>query len=190
MGKANRGHVIETALWLLFAGFLYYFSFEFDRPIEIYKFGATLWPRVIIFIIVLAALGNFFWHWRYGDEVQGHSIGASAAESESPSADADPDGESKTLAYKARIAGILILPFIYAYFLERIGFYTLTPFFIAGVICLMGERRWIWIVGVSIISYLIILLLFAKILYVGLPVGTIHPFYDYSNWLLSLLQNN
>ena len=181
MGKLTAGHILETALWLGFALFLYAYSFEFDRPIEIYEFGATAWPRAIILMIVLAALGNLYYHWRHGDQVMAQSIGGSGEEGEA--------GTERATGYYLRLGGILVLPFLYAFLMESIGFYTLTPFFIAGVIFLMGERRIAWILGITLASYAVILLLFAKLLYVGLPVGTVRPFYDFSNWLLALLQN-
>ncbi|MGI9379434.1 MAG: tripartite tricarboxylate transporter TctB family protein [Methyloligellaceae bacterium] len=188
MGKASTRDIVELAVWFAFAAFLFVFSFEFDQNIEIYKFGASAWPRGIILLIVIAALGNFYWHWRYGTEFQGHSIGAQAAESDSGSS--DDDEESDSISYYKRMGLILLLPVVYATFMESIGFYTLTPFFIGAVIYLLGERNWIKILIISVVSYLFILLMFAKLLYVGLPVGTIHPFYDYSNWLLAFLQNN
>lgn len=189
MGKLTKAHMIEAALWLGFAAFLYIYSFEFDRPIEIYKFGATAWPRAIILLIVIAGLGNLYYHWRFGD-------GAPAlTETDVPHPD-DQDvaggdaGEESSLGSYLRLGAILVLPFIYAALMESIGFYTLTPFFVAAVIVLMGERRLSWIIGISLVTYVVILFIFAKLLYVGLPVGTVHPFYDYSNWLLAWIQSN
>lgn len=182
MGKLTAGHIVETVLWLGFALFLYYFSFEFDRPIEIYEFGAAGWPRAIVVLIVLAALGNLYYHWRNGDDVMAHSIGGAGEQAEG-------EGAESPVGYYLRLGAILCLPFLYAFLMESIGFYALTPFFIAGVIFLMGERRIGWIIGISLVCYAVMLLLFAKLLYVGLPVGTVRPFYDFSNWLLALIQN-
>jgi len=33
-----------------------------------------------------------------------------------------------------------------------------------------------------------LLLFFVKLLYVGLPTGNIKPFYDFGNWIVTLLQ--
>lgn len=185
MGNLSRGHIVEFALWLAFAIFLFVFSFEFNQPIEIYKFGASAWPRAIILMMVLAAFGNLYWHWRFG---VGAGPEAGGADAGGPGdGETGPAGTGRTGGH-FRLATILLLPFAYAYLMESIGFYTLTPFFIAAVIFLMGERRLALIAIVSLVSYGLILLLFAKLLYVGLPVGTMHPFYDYSNWLLAILQ--
>ncbi len=45
MGNLRTGHIVEGAIWLSLCLFLFAYSFEFDRDIEIYKFGASAWPR-------------------------------------------------------------------------------------------------------------------------------------------------
>ena len=64
MGYLRTGHLVEGAIWLSLCLFLYAYSFEFDRNIEIYKFGATSWPRSIILLIAIAAIGQIFQHWK------------------------------------------------------------------------------------------------------------------------------
>ena len=51
MGKLRPVHFFEAAFWLLLSSFLYIESFDFDRSIEIYKFGATAWPRTLILLM-------------------------------------------------------------------------------------------------------------------------------------------
>lgn len=182
MGKIRGGHLAEIAIWMIFAVLAFYFSYEFDRPIEIYEFGASAWPRTIILFIVLAAFGQLYWYWRHGDEETGTRIGSAADDMDRTDAVETP------LHYYKRVLPILAAPFIFAWLLEDIGFYTLAPLFIAAVILLLGERRWKWIVGITALIYTLLLLFFAKILYVGLPTGNIHPFYDFSNWLLALIR--
>jgi hypothetical protein len=76
----------------------------------------------------------------------------------------------------------------YAILLPYLGFYTLTPFFAAAFLFAAGERRWRWIIGVSMLLYVFMIIAFARLFYVGLPVGTVRPFYDFSNWLLVLVR--
>ena len=57
MGKLRIGHLVEAGFWLGLCLFLYIYSFEFDKDIEIYKFGATAWPRAVILLIAIAAIG-------------------------------------------------------------------------------------------------------------------------------------
>ena len=60
MGKLSKPDIFEAAFWLLLAVVFFAVSFSFNQPIEIYKFGATGWPRVILFLMALIALGNFY----------------------------------------------------------------------------------------------------------------------------------
>lgn len=187
MGKLTVSHLVETAIWLGLAALLYYYSFEFERSIEIYKFGASAWPRAIIVLMVIAALGNLYYHWLRGDATQSQSIGGTPSNSQEVSEEFS-SAETST-GYYARIGLMLILPFVYAYLMDSFGFFALTPIFIAAVMILMGERRPAWIICFTIVIYAIILFLFARLLNANLPVGTVHPFYDFSNWLLVHIQS-
>lgn len=207
MGKLTRAHLIETGVWIAIAGIGFYYSFAFDQPIEIYKFGASGWPRAVLILIVTAALGNLVWHYRYGDDYGNDGPGAedqqagTAAGADrtaaTPAAEAlqlklqtPHEMDESRLSYYARIVPIMALPFLYAYLLEGVGFYALTPVFIVLVVFALGERSLAWLVGVTIIVYALLLFLFAKVLFVGLPVGTWHPFYDYGQWVIEVIQDS
>ncbi len=69
-GNLSVGHVVEVLLWLLLAALLYAWSFDFDREIEIYKFGASAWPRVIILLIAIAAIGQLAHHFQFATPAQ------------------------------------------------------------------------------------------------------------------------
>ena len=58
MGRLTGAHFVEAAIFLGIVAVFYGFSFEFNQDIEIYRFGATAWPRVVIFLLLVAALGN------------------------------------------------------------------------------------------------------------------------------------
>ena len=60
MGRLTRSHIVEAAIFLLIVAVFYGFSFEFNQPIEIYRFGATAWPRVVILLLLVATLGNLW----------------------------------------------------------------------------------------------------------------------------------
>ena len=42
--------------------------------------------------------------------------------------------------------------------------------------------------GVTLGIYAGLVLLFGRLLYINLPVGNWHPFYDISNWLLVVIR--
>lgn len=174
MGSMNRGQIFELAFWTFFAVGAFAVSFDFDRDIEIYKFGASGWPRAIILFIVLAVLGQLY-----------HDLRERGTQRQTKvSDDTKPAAVERDTGYYLRVGAILLVPLIYAALLERVGFYFLTPVFIIAFLLIGGERRWGWIIGVTVFLYALYLLLFAKLLYVGLPTGNVHPFYDFSNWLL------
>ncbi len=92
------------------------------------------------------------------------------------------------MAYRNQVGGMLALPIFFGALLEDFGFYALAPVFAVGVMFLMGERRIKWMAAIAAGVFGILLLLFVKLLYVGLPTGNIHPFYDYGNWIVTILQ--
>jgi hypothetical protein len=237
MGKLRIGHLVEAGLWLSLCLFLFVYSFEFDRDIEIYKFGATAWPRTIILLMVIAALGQLAHHWLKGDEATSDFIGAAADDgSEEAAHEAHNEGLGwylSTLAllsipfiymrvpdwiasqigtdgtglhliriicaviltaiiiyylriHRVRVA--LVLPLFFAALLEDFGFYSLAPLFIVGVMYMFGERRPKWMLSIMALIYGLLLLFFVKVLYVGLPVGNIRPFYDIGSWVVTVLQ--
>ncbi len=181
MNSAVARKVGEAGLWIAFAAVAYYFSFDFDKEVQIYRFGAAGWPRAVILLIVIAALcqaASVLLEAR-------RSAGATAdtATQQGAGEDAAPDRLSGL-----RISAILLLPIVYAALIEQMGFYFLTPFFILGYLLLAGERRWKVLVGVSLGIYAVMVVVFGRFLYINLPVGNWHPFYDFSNWLLVVIR--
>ncbi len=234
MGNLKTGHLVEAGLWLLLAFVLFIYSFEFNKSIEIYRFGASGWPRAIILLIVIAALGQLAWHWKRGEGGATSKLNAAADDSVEAPEDhsslgwyvhtfamvaipfvymrvpdfiggmmglpADGLGTIKMLtaaplilvfawmAWRNHVGGMLALPIFFAALLEDMGFYALAPVFAMGIMFLMGERRIKWMSGVAAGVFGILLLLFVKLLYVGLPTGNIRPFYDFGNWVVTVLQ--
>ncbi len=185
LGKLNSFHIIETSIWLFIALIFFIFSFEFNQNIEIYIFGATGWPRAVLVLLTLASLGNLYHLWRNGDAIQPGRVGFSSDDNEEEVANRD------FISY-LKLFCILISPFLYAYSLKPIGFYSASPIFILIIILILGERRWRWIIGVTAFIYTLLLLLFVGFLNAPLPQGYISPFYDFSANILSLntqLQN-
>ena len=237
MGKLRIGHLVEAGFWLGLCLVLYIYSFEFDKNIEIYKFGATAWPRTIILLIAIAAIGQLAHHWYKGDEASSEMISAAVDDG---AEDAAHDAHHDALKWYASTFALLTIPFIYmrvpewivgtdepgdiglhiarvvvaailmaivfyyirhyrvrvalmfplffAALLEDFGFYTLAPFFIIGVMYLFGERRAKPMVLIMALIFGILLTLFVNILFVGLPVGNIRPFYDIGSWVVTVLQ--
>ena len=237
MGNLRTGHLVEAGLWLGLCLFLYIYSFEFEKDIEIYKFGATAWPRAIILLMTIAALGQLFHHWKRGDESSSEIIDAATGDG---SEEAAHDAHHEGIKWYASTFGLLLIPFAYmrvpdwivallsvdgaavhiiriicaailigifiyymrrnmvgailtlplffAAMLEDMGFYSLAPFFIIGVMFLFGEQRPKPMMAIMALIFGLLMLLFVKILFVGLPVGNLHPFYDIGSWVVTVLQ--
>ncbi len=177
MGNLTRSHLIETAIWLAICIIFYAFSFDFNQPIEIYKFGATGWPRVVLALLFLATVGNFYYLRAHGSAVQKGRVGI--ADGDEPGMNYDDFGAV------AKVVGVLGTPFAFAMLLKPVGFYFATPFFIAIIIMLFGERRVKWVFGITALIYLMLLGLFMVVLNAPLPQGNMSPFYDYSALILT-----
>lgn len=237
MSRLKTSHIVEAIFWLTLVVFFFAYSFEFNKDIEIYKYGATLWPRTILILMGLAAIGQFFHQRKYGDASSSNTM---AAAHEEPEANPEysglawytstafllaipfiymnlpeyiaaamsvaEDGLENSLgrtkimcaaglfflylifAWRNHVGAILALPIFFASVLEDFGFYAMAPFFIIGVMILMGERRSSKMALVMPLIYGILLLFFVSLLYVGLPTGNVKPFYDFGNWIVTLLQ--
>ena len=237
MGNLRTGHLVEGAIWLSLCLFLYAYSFEFDQNIEIYKFGATAWPRTIILLIAIAAIGQLFQHWKYGDDTSSNAMqAANVDDAEAAAHEAhheslgwylstfallvipfaymrvpdwiagwfEADGTTLhilriacaviltglflTQIRRNMVGSMLTLPLFFAALLEDIGFYSLAPLFIIGVMFLFGETRPRPMAAVMALIYGLLMLLFVSILFVGLPIGNIRPFYDIGSWVVTVLQ--
>ena len=77
MGRLTKGQIVEAAFWLILVVFFFAYSFEFNNDIEIYKYGATLWPRTILLLIALAAIGQLLDQRRNGDTVSSNTMAVS-----------------------------------------------------------------------------------------------------------------
>jgi len=175
-------NLLEAGLWIGFSIIAYLYSFEFDRNVEGYLFNATGWPRAVLLLIVLAALAHLYQIYR--DAALPPDEGAN------PVADpaAEPDASPRTMGQRLSLIAMLALPVLYAYLLAPIGFYALTPVFIFLMLVLAEERRWRYLIGISLGLYAILVFVFGKLLYLSLPIGNIQIFYDFSNWLLTFIQ--
>ncbi len=237
MGKLRPGHLVEAAFWLGLCIFLYAYSFEFDRDIEIYKYGADGWPRAIILLIAIAAIGQLIHHYVKGDESSSQMISAAVDDGAEDAAHeahhetvkwylstfallsspfvymrvpewfagtsepGDPGLHTWRLIIAAilvaivvyfirhhRVRVMLMLPLFFAALLEDFGFYAIAPFFIIGVMYLFGERRAKPMALIMALIFDFMLMMFVNILYVGLPVGNIEPFYSFGSWVVTVLQ--
>ncbi|MEK9717743.1 MAG: tripartite tricarboxylate transporter TctB family protein [Candidatus Puniceispirillum sp.] len=177
MGNITKFHLIELGLWATIAVVFFAYSFEFNQTIEIYKFGATGWPRAILAMLVVVMIGNIFYQKAHGSAVQPGRVGI---------ADDDLTETKKPLSAILNIIAFVALPLGYAWSLKPIGFYAATPVFTFLVILLLGERRVRWLIGITFLIYVLLIGLFMVFLNAPLPQGTVSPFYDFSAFMLRM----
>ena len=178
MGQLGKSHLIETGVWTLIALIFFGYSFEFNQPIEIYKFGATGWPRVVLVLLLLVTAGNLYHHFKHGSAIQKGRVGIAETD-DSPTDYSNP-------ATLTKIIAILFTPFLFAWLLKPVGMYSGAPVFIAAVMWLFGERRLKWIFSITVLIYAILLGLFVVALNAPLPQGNVSPFYDISGFILKI----
>lgn len=175
MGRLTRTSMIEAVIFIGIVAVFYGYTFEFNQPIEIYRFGATAWPRVVLLLLLIATLGNIWFQYKHGSASQA-TIGQN-----------DDDGpDFSTPGSLSRMIAVLLTPFIFAWMLKPVGIYSAAPFFIAAIIWLFGERRWKAILIMTVVIYVVFIGLFLVILNAPLPQGNVSPFYDFSAWVLTM----
>lgn len=177
MGRLRPGQWFEVGAWLVIAGAAYGFSLQFDRDIEMYKFGAAGWPRLIILLIAFGALGQFVQDLRSPqDEVS------------TETAYLDRFGDHGHRFF-LRMGLTLALPIVYAGLLQGMGYYFLTPLFLIAYLYLTGEHRVLPLLLVPLSIYAVVTIIFTRLLYVGLPTGYWPGFYDFGSWFVVVLRS-
>lgn len=179
--KFLAGHWFESSFWIMLAVAAYVYSYEFDRGVEMYKFGAAGWPRVIIILTFVAAVGQLIHQLLTRDE----SVVISGVKVHTTTV-APPVLAASSYV---RLGMILGLPIVYSAFLEHTGFYFTTPIFLVVYLFVTGERRPVWLIGVPALIFVLVSVIFTRLLYIGLPIGYWPGFYDVGNWFVVLLRS-
>ena len=169
----DRRLVVETAVWLLLAALAFFFSFDIEDTSQTYKFGAASWPRTIILGMMMVALLQVLLHRHRSSD---------AAETVAP----EQGGMAGNVVL--RLGVTLGTPLLFIFLLPRTGFYLTTPVFIAAYLYLMGERRIVPLIVISLCVYAAVTGVFTSLFFVALPVGNWPGFYDFSNWFITVIR--
>jgi len=176
-----RPALVELGIWVAITATAFGLTFQFNEPLQQYRYGAAGWPRVIIYGIAFFALIQMSWrlfHTAEGGRIMGQ------VEDEAPDL---PSAATGTVVWLKRLATFFI-PLLYLYLMPRMGFYILTPFFIGGYMRLLGETRLRYLVGTTALIYVLTILIFLELLFVPLPVGNWPGFYDVNSLFVSLIK--
>lgn len=181
MRKSNS-EIFEGLVWITIAGVAFVLTYKFNEPLANYRYGASGWPRTLILGIVIFAVINALWSVFLSRRPGGVDAEVVPLSQKPPSR--SPAG---ALVHVKRL-GSFAVPLLYLFLLPRAGFYILTPLFIAGYMALLGERRWIHLVGTTLFIYALSLIVFVKLLYVPLPVGNWPGFYDINSFFVAFIK--
>jgi len=132
------------------SGFLLYISREFALPAATgYKVGDDLWPKIVLVGLLIMLVFSLVFGWKKQAEVRDREPNASAI----------------------RCFVIISMSLVYAYILQYAGFLVLTPFFIGAFACILGLRKMLPLVGLSILLPAFSFFFFRTVLSVPLPLG-------------------
>jgi hypothetical protein len=87
----------------------------------------------------------------------------------------DDASESEKIQKRVMLYVILtiFIMLLYVYLMQWLGFILATILTSAGMMIFLGSRRWVWIIGISIVFPLFIYFFALKIMFVLFPSGTI-----------------
>ena len=172
--------ILEAVFWATTAVVAFVFSYEFNGVIPEYRYGATGWPRFLIYAIAVFAFAQTLW-----SLLELHQKGTvDVCKEEHVDA---TSGVSGPMVHVKRLANFG-LALVYLFLIPKMGFYILTPFFIAGYMMLLGERRWLIVVAATVGFYALAMIVFLKLLFVPFPVGNWPGFYEINTYFVSIFK--
>ena len=179
----QRKVTLEGLLWVVLALGLYLLTFDFDQELREYELGAATWPRFMIIMIGLGGIGLAAVQTRRGNSA---SAGPSVAHvDDTSSAEFLPETVSKKTDLKRLLT--FGLPLIYVFSMHYLGFLLVSPFFLIAYMYLFGYRKWRILFYVNITVYVIVLIIFIKLLYTHLPPG-LGIFHNLNGEFIDLVQ--
>ena len=169
--------IVEWAIWIVIAGIVYIQMGSFDKEIAEYAFGATGWPIALCIGVVLGASG----------QLANQLLSANADDVEHQDNDIPASSRLSHWRLIQRVA-IFVLPLIYLFLVPYVGFYLATPVFVIALLLVLEVSAPLAIIGVTVVVYGLVLLLFTRFFFVALPTGRIAAFYDLNNAIIGLVR--
>ena len=170
--------IAEWLMWMLLVLIALSQVDNFSQEIAAYKFDADGWPITITLALGLGSTLQFFfqfWRLRTGMEV------VDSKDEDDTGAKAESNTSRET---RLTNIAIFLLPFVYLYFAPRMGIYFITPIFIISLMLLLKVRSINALLGITAVTYLLLLVVFTRFFYVALPVGRWDFFYEFNNWII------
>ncbi len=149
-------HLLEGVIWLVFVILAAAYTFDFDDPLPVYRWGPAHWPRVVLVGMFLACLWLLIYESRKKDvkaETKAH------------------DSDSISQSTRIRMMLLFCLPLAYAFLIHKMGFLLVTPFFLCLYMWVVGVRRIRTLIIMTVCIYSAIVIIFVKLIFTYLPPG-------------------
>ena len=156
--------LIEGCCWLALVTLAGIYTFQFDDPLPVYKWGPAHWPRVVLLGMTVAGFWLVYQYFVSQKSSLNHVESANLKST-------DSDQNQLTSFAKARIVLIFALPILYTFLIHKMGFLLITPFFLFVYMYVMGVRRLRTLIVVTISIYAGLVLVFVKLIFTYLPPG-------------------
>ena len=174
---ASRRSRVEAVVWLALGIGAFIVTFEFDGPLPTFEFGAAFWPRVVIAGVIVSAGVLLATSLFAGAGKPGPAI-------DERMTDALPEDAARVTK---KALAIFAVPLVYVYAIHQVGFLLITPIFLLGYLYLLGVRRWVTLIAVTVGFYGAVVLIFVKLIYTPLPQGA-GFFHSLNGQLIGLVQ--
>lgn len=197
---------VEAGAWLALAAGMWLYSYRFDGEFPAYLWGPVAWPRAVLVAIVVLALAQLALRTVLAlrptlsaEDAGTHAAGETSeagrgrsragGEGRDGSRELDDEwGEAQDGPdARIRILATFTLPLLYLVLLPRTGYFVTTPLFLVAYMVAFREHSPKYMLATTALLYVGSLVIFSKLLFVPLPTGNWPGFYDFSNWLLEIL---
>ncbi len=186
-GDRRVAPLAEWLFWTILVAVLWSQTARFSQPIANFRFGADGWPKVVLLCLWLGATFQLVLSLR--------SIGQEEKFAKKVKAKKSGEAKGRVWLYRLvfskqnwRVAGIFLVPLLYLWLIRRMGFFVVTPFFVMLYLWILEVRRWDYLIAVSFSVYALVLLIFTRLFYVALPVGSWHWGYEVNHYIITLVR--
>lgn len=169
--------VIPYAMVFCVAAFLLYRAEHFDFTAPVNQVGPDSWPRLVLYMIM--ATSAFEGFRRLLSARRNHSAVAPIVPTVESPFEREP--ADMRIVFTCVAASL-----VYLALFEVVGFFADTIVFVFALIWIGGFRRFWTALAVSIATTLLFMVIFLRVIYVALPIGT-GPFEWLSTSLMRLL---
>jgi len=151
----------EAFAWCVLILGAYFLSLDFDRPLPHYPPGAAFWPHIVQFCMAISAIVLLV----------SRFLPQTALDEATQTPDYIEEAPDDLAGITWRTIAVFLIPLVWAYAMHQLGFLIVTPFFLMAFTWLMGVTRWRTLLSFSIGFYLLLLIVFYKLIFTPLPMG-------------------